>query len=74
MPFYVATRMTRFSETLSKTSFFIPDAVSFARSAVRLLGYSPRTSGYFSHVLQVSWCFWFLLCCFLLFFFLNSFL
>ncbi|KAK7473641.1 hypothetical protein BaRGS_00035119 [Batillaria attramentaria] len=52
MPFYVATRMTRYSETLSKTSFFIPSAATFARSAVRTLGYSSRTTGYFPHTIQ----------------------
>ncbi|KAK7098894.1 inactive hydroxysteroid dehydrogenase-like protein 1 [Littorina saxatilis] len=54
MPFYVATRMTRYSETLSKTSFFIPNADTFARSAVRTLGFSTRTTGYFPHTMQ-SW-------------------
>ena len=58
-PFYVATRMTRYSETLSKTNFFIPTAASFAHSAVKTLGYSSRTTGYFPHTIQVSevsWC------------------
>ncbi|XP_025087589.1 inactive hydroxysteroid dehydrogenase-like protein 1 [Pomacea canaliculata] len=52
MPFYVATQMTSFSKTLSRTSFFIPSAPTFARSAIRTLGYSSRTTGYFPHTLQ----------------------
>ncbi|KAL8572774.1 hypothetical protein ACOMHN_030356 [Nucella lapillus] len=49
LPFYVSTRMTRYSETLSRTSLFIPSAPTFARSAVKTLGYSAHTTGYFPH-------------------------
>ena len=53
MPFYVATRMTRYSKTLSKPSLMIPSAEDYARSAVATLGYTSRTSGYWPHTLQV---------------------
>ncbi|XP_076471271.1 inactive hydroxysteroid dehydrogenase-like protein 1 [Babylonia areolata] len=49
VPFYVSTRMTRYSETLSKTSLFIPSAATFAHSAVRTLGFSSHTTGYLPH-------------------------
>ena len=54
MPFYVATRMTRYSETLSRTSLFIPSAATFASSAVQTLGFSSRTTGYFPHTFLVG--------------------
>ncbi|XP_041367419.1 inactive hydroxysteroid dehydrogenase-like protein 1 [Gigantopelta aegis] len=54
MPFYVATRMTQYSETLSCTNFFIPTASGYARSAVSTLGVSSRTSGFFPHTIM-SW-------------------
>lgn len=52
MPFYVATRMTRYSQTLSKPSLMIPSADDYARSAVATLGYTSRTSGYWPHTIQ----------------------
>ncbi|XP_046551500.1 inactive hydroxysteroid dehydrogenase-like protein 1 [Haliotis rubra] len=54
MPFYVATRMTRYSETLSNTNLFIPTASVYARNAIKTLGYTARTSGYLPHAFQ-SW-------------------
>ncbi|KAK3102348.1 hypothetical protein FSP39_010677 [Pinctada imbricata] len=53
-PFYVATRMTRYSKTLSKPSLLIPTADDYASSAIKTLGYSSRTSGYWPHTIQ-SW-------------------
>ncbi|XP_078334832.1 uncharacterized protein LOC111105370 [Crassostrea virginica] len=52
MPFYVATKMTRFSHTLSKPSLLIPSAEKYAASAVATLGYTSRTSGYWPHTVQ----------------------
>ncbi|XP_033751461.1 inactive hydroxysteroid dehydrogenase-like protein 1 [Pecten maximus] len=52
MPFYVATRMTRFSETLSRPSIMIPSAADYARHAIATLGYTSRTTGYWPHTLQ----------------------
>ncbi len=54
LPFYVATRMTQYSETLSNPSLFIPTATTYARHALKTLGWSTRTTGYWPHTLQVS--------------------
>ena len=54
MPFYVATRMTQYSSTLSNPSVFIPTASTYARHALRTLGWSDRTTGYWPHTIQVS--------------------
>ena len=54
MPFYVATRMTRYSNTLSRPSLLIPDAEHFASNAIKTLGYTSRTTGYWPHTVQVS--------------------
>ncbi|XP_064600650.1 inactive hydroxysteroid dehydrogenase-like protein 1 isoform X2 [Liolophura sinensis] len=54
LPFYVATRMTQFSKTLSKSGLFIPSATVYAQHAVSTLGYSNRTTGYWPHTIQ-SW-------------------
>ncbi|CAG5120646.1 unnamed protein product [Candidula unifasciata] len=53
IPFYVATNMTGYSENLSKTGILIPNAVTYARSAVTTLGKSACTTGYFPHTLQL---------------------
>ena len=52
-PFYVATRMTSYSSTLSSPSLFIPSATTYARSALMTLGWSQRTTGYWPHTIQV---------------------
>lgn len=54
MPFYVATKMTRFSHTLSNPGLLIPSAERYAESAVATLGYTSRTSGYWPHTIQVQ--------------------
>ncbi|KAK2171055.1 hypothetical protein NP493_1109g00058 [Ridgeia piscesae] len=54
IPYYVATRMTKFSSTLSNPSLFIPTASTYARHALTTLGWSERTTGYWPHTLQ-SW-------------------
>ncbi|XP_059168655.1 inactive hydroxysteroid dehydrogenase-like protein 1 [Physella acuta] len=53
IPFYTATRMTGYSERLSKTRFLIPNAEAYARSAVCTLTKSSCTTGYFPHTLQL---------------------
>ncbi|CAL1535969.1 unnamed protein product [Lymnaea stagnalis] len=53
IPFYAATRMTGYSDRLSKSSFVIPNAATYARSAVKTLGRSPCTTGYFPHTIQL---------------------
>ncbi|XP_066912304.1 inactive hydroxysteroid dehydrogenase-like protein 1 [Clytia hemisphaerica] len=44
-PFYVSTNMTN----NAKPSFFIPDPVTYANSALSTLGYSNTNYGYWSH-------------------------
>ncbi|XP_074660761.1 inactive hydroxysteroid dehydrogenase-like protein 1 isoform X1 [Tubulanus polymorphus] len=51
-PYYVATRMTAYSETLSTTNFFIPSASVYARHALKTLGWARKTTGYWPHTLQ----------------------
>ena len=53
MPFYVNTKMTRYSQTLTSHSFLVPSASEYARHAVATLGYSGRTTGYWPHTFQV---------------------
>lgn len=50
-PFYVATRMTSFSRTLSSPALVIPTASEYVRNALTTLGYSDRTTGYWPHTL-----------------------
>lgn len=58
MPFYVATKMTRFSHTLSNPGLLIPSAERYAESAVATLGYTSRTSGYWPHTIQAWFTNW----------------
>lgn len=53
-PFYVNTKMTRYSKTLTSHSFLVPSAEEYARQAVATLGHSGRTTGYWPHTLQVQ--------------------
>ncbi|KAK2704323.1 hypothetical protein QYM36_016650 [Artemia franciscana] len=57
IPFYIATKMTIFSDKLAK-NFLVPNAQSFVRSALCTLGRSPRCTGYWTHEIQV-WKFFF---------------
>ncbi|GAB6022123.1 hypothetical protein CHUAL_006264 [Chamberlinius hualienensis] len=52
MPFYVATGMTKFSPTLHQYKWFVPEALTYVNHALTTLGYSKRTTGYWSHGLQ----------------------
>ncbi|KAJ8299540.1 hypothetical protein KUTeg_023600, partial [Tegillarca granosa] len=58
MPFYVATKMTRYSETLSSPSLLIPSANEYAKQAISTLGYTNRTSGYWPHAVQAWFSAW----------------
>ena len=53
-PFYVNTKMTRYSKTLTSNGFLVPSAEVYARHAVATLGYSGRTTGYWPHTIQVA--------------------
>lgn len=54
LPFYVATRMTQYSSTLSNPSLFIPTATVYVRHALATLGWSSETPGYWPHSVQVQ--------------------
>lgn len=54
LPFYVATRMTQYSSTLSNPSLFIPTATTYVRHALSTLGCSSETPGYWPHSVQVN--------------------
>ncbi|GFO43637.1 inactive hydroxysteroid dehydrogenase-like protein 1 [Plakobranchus ocellatus] len=53
IPFYTATRMTGYSERLSKGGWIVPDASRYANSAIETFGRSQCTTGYFPHTLQL---------------------
>ncbi|XP_063800302.1 inactive hydroxysteroid dehydrogenase-like protein 1 [Pseudophryne corroboree] len=51
-PFFVVTKMTDFSDFLTKKSLLVPLAKRYAHSAVRTIGRSLTTTGYWSHAIQ----------------------
>ncbi|XP_063587693.1 hydroxysteroid dehydrogenase-like protein 1 [Penaeus indicus] len=51
-PAYVSTNMTSFSEKIHKPGFFVPTASNFAAHAVDTIGYTPYTTGYWTHGIQ----------------------
>ena len=51
-PSYICTSMTSFSSSLDKPSFFVPSPETFAAQAMRTLGFSSYTTGYWPHSLQ----------------------
>ncbi|XP_023229076.1 very-long-chain 3-oxoacyl-CoA reductase-like [Centruroides sculpturatus] len=53
-PFYVCTRMTQFSEDLSKPSFIVPESEEYVRNAMRTLGAKHFTSGYWPHSIMTG--------------------
>ena len=55
IPFYVATNLTKFSDFIGRPSVLVPNAQAFVRSALSTLGICDRTTGYWSHELQVSY-------------------
>lgn len=52
IPSYVSTKLVKFSDYLQRPSMMIPDAITFCRSAVATLGYTNRTTGYWSNGVQ----------------------
>lgn len=54
IPSYISTNLVRFSNFLSSPSFLVPDAKRFVSSALDTVTYSKRTTGFWSHGLQVS--------------------
>lgn len=53
-PSYVATNMTSFSPLINTPSLVTPTADTYVANAVRTLGYTSLTSGYWTHGIQ-SW-------------------
>ena len=51
-PSYVCTSMTSFSSILNKPSIFVPSPENFTSSAIRTLGFSDYTTGFWSHGIQ----------------------
>ncbi|XP_014670468.1 PREDICTED: inactive hydroxysteroid dehydrogenase-like protein 1 [Priapulus caudatus] len=56
VPFYVATRMTRYAESIARPCLTIPSACDFAVGAARTLGVAAHTTGYWCHSLQLMIC------------------
>jgi len=63
IPFYIATNLTKFSDFIGRPSLLVPNAQTFVRSALSTLGVCNRTTGYWSHELQLfatssipTWC------------------
>lgn len=56
IPFYVATNLTKFSDYIGRPSPLVPNAQTFVRSALSTLGICDRTTGYWSHELQLFSC------------------
>ncbi|XP_069823988.1 inactive hydroxysteroid dehydrogenase-like protein 1 [Dendropsophus ebraccatus] len=53
-PCFVATKLVNYAEILRKKSLFVPLPKEFAHSAVRTIGRSLRTTGYWSHCILQS--------------------
>ncbi|XP_066995364.2 inactive hydroxysteroid dehydrogenase-like protein 1 [Anabrus simplex] len=51
-PLFVNTKMNAFSHRLQVTSFFVPDATTYAQNAVNTLGKVNTTTGYWAHGIQ----------------------
>ena len=51
---YVLTKMNEYSTSVMKGNILIPDVESYTRSAVFTLGKSSKTTGYWSHGMQVT--------------------
>lgn len=54
LPSYVVTRLTGFSTFLRSANFIVPDPEAYASNAVRTIGYSHRTTGFWSHGILYS--------------------
>lgn len=51
-PMFVNTKMNDFSFRLRETRIFVPDAQTYAKNAVNLLGVSDNSTGYWAHGVQ----------------------
>ncbi|KAL3282384.1 hypothetical protein HHI36_005569 [Cryptolaemus montrouzieri] len=51
-PFFVNTKMNKFSDKFQRTSLMVPDAEMYARYAVATLGKQDKSTGYWSHGIQ----------------------
>lgn len=52
MPSYIANMETKFNRILQKPKILFPSTETFAFNALKTVGYSNRTTGYWSHGLQ----------------------
>ena len=52
-PMFVLTKMNEYSTSVMKGNILIPDVESYTKSAVFTLGKSSKTTGYWSHGMQV---------------------
>lgn len=53
-PFFVRTKLNGYSQKIMTGGLFIPDAETYARSAIFTLGKSDETTGYWPHAIQVK--------------------
>lgn len=51
-PFFVNTKMNKFSDRFQKNSFMVPDPDMYARYAVSILGRQDKSTGYWTHGIQ----------------------
>ncbi|XP_025835919.1 inactive hydroxysteroid dehydrogenase-like protein 1 [Agrilus planipennis] len=51
-PLFLNTKMNQFSNRLQESGLFVPDAETYAKSAVNLLGRVDHTTGYWAHGIQ----------------------
>ncbi|NXR83846.1 HSDL1 protein, partial [Pycnonotus jocosus] len=54
MPFVTPTKLTAFSNIISRRSIFFPNAEEYASHAVSTLGLSIRTAGHWKHAIQIT--------------------
>ncbi|XP_075045004.1 inactive hydroxysteroid dehydrogenase-like protein 1 [Mixophyes fleayi] len=57
-PFFVVTKMVAYADVFTKKSLLVPLANEYARSAVRTIGRSLRTTGHWSHNIQMAMGYW----------------
>ncbi|XP_070161182.1 inactive hydroxysteroid dehydrogenase-like protein 1 [Polyergus mexicanus] len=51
-PLFVNTKMNAFSHRLQVSSIFVPDATTYARNAIAILGKMDNSTGYWAHSIQ----------------------
>ncbi|KAL6444121.1 hypothetical protein ACFW04_001810 [Cataglyphis niger] len=51
-PFFVSTKMSMFSHRFQVPSLFVPDATTYARNAIAILGKMDSSTGYWPHSIQ----------------------